>query len=198
MTRHWAWQLHAFKVQRNGGMLISSSLLQGTLQRTGVVQQSLARAGAAAQVSNGSGGRSRIRVPVAPASPAGKDPSCSAAAVDSERQQETAGSAHGGTDDSRPADATVNPRLPAATAAPAVELSEAAAAAEDTVAAPALHKRCAPTAAVQQTASKRRLPNRIARRDEVAWHALAAKRPATAPFVQVDVSVNVVCGAGVT
>lgn len=177
-------------------MLISSSLLQGTLQRSGVVQQSLARAGAAAQILSGSGGRCRIRVPVAPASPAGEGFSFGAAAVDVERQQEAGSLAHGCIDDSEPVDATAAPHISAATAAPAVMLSAPAAAvavaAKDTVVV-GEHKRSAPTAAVHQTARKRRLPTRITRRDEAMWHALAAKRPATAPLLQVHVSVNPVC-----
>jgi hypothetical protein len=175
-------------------MLISSSLLQGTLQRSGVVQQFLARVGAAAQIPSGSGSRSRIRVPVAPASPAGENFSCSAAAVDGERQQEAGSLAHGCTDDSRPADAAAVPQQPAATAAPAVMLSAPAAAAalaEETTAASALHKRCAHAAAPHQPDSKRRLPKRITHRDEAAWHALAVQRPATVPFVQVPVDVTV-------
>lgn len=179
-------------------MLISSCLLQGTLQRSGVVQQSLARAGAAAQMSSGSGGRSRIRVPVAPASPAGKDVSCSAAAADGGRQQEAGSLACCRTDDSRPADATAAPHISAAAAAPAMVLLAPAAlavAAEGTAAASALHKRCARTAAADKPASKRRLPTRITRRNEAAWHPLAVQGPATSPFVQAELSMNGVCSA---
>ena len=186
------------RVPGTARVLISSSLLQGTLQRSGVVQQSLSRAGAAAQFPSDSGGgsRNRIRVPVAPASPAGDCFSFGAAAVDVERQQEAGSLAHGCIDDSEPVDATAAPHISAATAAPAVMLSAPAAAvavaAKDTVVARE-HERSAPTAAVHQTARKRRLPTRITRRDEAMWHASAAKRPATAPLVQVHVSVNPVC-----